>query len=110
MSQLRKLRRHVRPLVAVDLETVPLEKRLRAGAFAAEGGLSAETIAQQLGLHPAQAQILVETWGSRGTIFDEVDRYRSTPEAARERLLAWSKRTERELPPHVVMVPERVTP
>ena len=62
MSQLRKLRRHVRSTVALDLETMPLDERLSAGAFAAESGMPADWIAEALRLRPEQAQALVEEW------------------------------------------------
>jgi hypothetical protein len=71
MSQLRKLRRHARPPVAIDLETWPL----KGVHFAAAGGLSAERIARHGNLSVEQAQALVDAYRVYW-IFDEVDKPR----------------------------------
>ncbi len=62
MSQLRKLRRHATQPAVFDFESLTLPKRLRSAAFAAAGGLSAETIARRMRLSVPQAEAMVEIW------------------------------------------------
>ncbi len=100
MSQLRKLRRHLRPRVAIDLETAPLRpisavdwfdlkrralRDLHISEYA-PGGLSAETIARRTNLSREQAEALVEAYRSTGPFagyFSPTGRAPSRPEMQR---------------------------
>jgi hypothetical protein len=85
VSQLRKLRRHARPPVAIDLETSSLrpggkpDSSLVGRALSLTrrmpGGLSAESVARHGNLSVEQAQALIETYQAY-RIFDEVDKPR----------------------------------